>query len=218
MPAQHVIELFSSEGCSSCPPAEDWLRRTTSTDQNLVGLEFHVDYWDSLGWRDIYSSSRYTTRQQELASHRSSSVVYTPEVIVDGEEWRDWPNHALPSAAPSTHARNPLSFEIVDANPPSVRLAPVSANAASSYRWYLAVTESGLTRAIQSGENRGATLRHADVVRSFLGPFEIDGKIHAIEAPAGTLTRHAKAVALVVRDADTSAVQAFALPLGECAP
>ena len=104
----HLIELYSSEGCSSCPPAEAWLRGIHN-GANAVALEFHVDYWDSLGWRDRFSDARYTARQQAFARHAGSAGVYTPEVALDGREWRDWYRRAAVSSPASSSASMKLS-------------------------------------------------------------------------------------------------------------
>src|SRR5579863_4523834 len=85
----HLVELYSSEGCSSCPPAEQWLR-TLHTGAEVVPLEFHVDYWDNLGWRDRFADARYTARQQSIAARNGDSVVYTPQVVLDGRSWAGW--------------------------------------------------------------------------------------------------------------------------------
>jgi len=91
-PAQvHLLELFTSEGCSSCPPAEERLsslRDNASLWKSVVPVEFHVDYWDYLGWPDRFASSSYTQRQQDYAREWGSGSVYTPEFVLDGREFR----------------------------------------------------------------------------------------------------------------------------------
>src|SRR3954470_4771648 len=93
----HLIELYTSEGCSSCPPAEAWLSKLKSDPglwKDFVPLAFHVDYWDRLGWRDRFSSRQWTERQSNYASLLRQSSVYTPEFIRNGAEWSDWLGHA----------------------------------------------------------------------------------------------------------------------------
>ncbi len=89
----HLVELYSSESCSSCPPADAWI----STLQNKPGLwksyvpiVFHVDYWNQLGWKDGFSSDKMTKRQVDLSNRWAHPAVYTPGFILDGQEWRDW--------------------------------------------------------------------------------------------------------------------------------
>src|ERR1051326_3572011 len=85
----HLLELFTSEGCSSCPPAEAWLSRLKDNKQlwrDFVPIAFHVDYWDRLGWRDRFASPQWTQRQQILAARWNAGSVYTPAFVLDGSE------------------------------------------------------------------------------------------------------------------------------------
>ena len=93
-----LIELYTSEGCSSCPPAEAWLSRLKDNPglwKQFVPIAFHVDYWDRLGWRDRFSSQRWTERQRRYASLWESESVYTPAVVVNGREQRGLPGASL---------------------------------------------------------------------------------------------------------------------------
>jgi hypothetical protein len=213
--ATHVVELYTSEGCSSCPPAERWLDALTDADPSVRALEFHVDYWDSLGWTDIYASARYTERQQQLASLHASSGVYTPEVLADGREWRDWYRGATLRKAPAPAL--PLTLAITDATPLQAQLTTTAGTPAERYRWFLAVTENNLVRAIGKGENRGSTMRHAHVVRAFIGPLRMGGDPVTVDMPSATNLANADLVALVVNTADATSVQAIAWPLASCA-
>src|SRR5215470_11757488 len=88
-----LIELFTSEGCSSCPPAEKWLSRLKSNQElwkKIVPLAFHVDYWDHLGWRDRFAKPEFNSRQQHYAAAWGGDSVYTPGFVVNGKEWRGW--------------------------------------------------------------------------------------------------------------------------------
>jgi hypothetical protein len=93
-PANRValVELYSSEGCSSCPPADQWLSKlgAQAKADRVVPLALHVDYWDNLGWKDRFGDRRFTARQQELAGYAKTSLVYTPEVFAGGRELRRW--------------------------------------------------------------------------------------------------------------------------------
>jgi hypothetical protein len=98
----HLLELFTSEGCSSCPPAEAWLSNLKNEPrlwQDFVPLAFHVDYWDHLGWRDPFASKTWTERQADYSAHWKIENVYTPAFVLDGREWR---NASLPPAATET--------------------------------------------------------------------------------------------------------------------
>src|SRR5256885_16057749 len=88
-----LIELFTSEGCSSCPPAEKWLSGLKSNQElwkRIVPVAFHVDYWDRLGWRDRFAKPEFTARQQRYAAAWGGDSVYTPGFVVNGKEWRGW--------------------------------------------------------------------------------------------------------------------------------
>jgi hypothetical protein len=164
-----VVELFSSEGCSSCPPADAYLA-TLDTAQPLDGvdviaLEFHVDYWDDIGWKDPYSNREYSDRQYAYAHALPDHRVYTPELVVQGRF----------SIAPGDGARvQKLSREhgakvIVRRQGSLVHVSAADVPASKDEREvWLAVTERGLRTRVTAGENRGRTLAHAPVVRRFV--------------------------------------------------
>src|SRR5689334_522273 len=88
-----LIELFTSEGCSSCPAAEKWLGALKSNQdlwRKIVPVAFHVDYWDRLGWRDRFAKPEFTARQQRYAAAWGGDAVYTPGFVINGKEWRSW--------------------------------------------------------------------------------------------------------------------------------
>src|SRR5881394_1953150 len=98
----HLLELFTSEGCSSCPPAEAWLSKLKSDPRwwkDFVPLAFHVDYWDHLGWRDPFASKEWTARQYRYSAAWKKGSVYTPAFALDGKEWH---SGALPAVATET--------------------------------------------------------------------------------------------------------------------
>src|SRR5436190_11160269 len=93
-----VVELYTSEGCNSCPPADRWLSRLKA-DPNVVALAFHVDYWDRLGWKDRFASAAFTARQAAQQASNGARFSYTPQVVVDGRDRTDWPHAAVSSSA-----------------------------------------------------------------------------------------------------------------------
>ena len=101
-PAQvSLLELYTSEGCSSCPPAESWLSelsRNPNVWRAVVPVSFHVDYWDNLGWKDAFSSREFTLRQRSYAASWGSESIYTPEFVLNGAEWQGW-GQAVPAGA-----------------------------------------------------------------------------------------------------------------------
>ena len=153
-----VVELYTSEGCSSCPPADRWLS-TLARRGDVVALSFHVDYWDRLGWVDRFASPEWTLRQQRAARVSGSSFFYTPQVLVNGRDHRRWP--ALPHAsAPAT-----VSLELLREGDDYLARVQLLAGAPRELSGYWAVTEDGHRTQVRSGENAGAALQHDVVVR-----------------------------------------------------
>lgn len=156
------LELYTSEGCSSCPPADRWLAQLPGDDERLV-LAFHVDYWDELGWKDRYSDARYSARQHTVAVNNGSRTSYTPEVVVDGREYRGW-RKGLPDRPARSAPVLPVRVEL----DPHLRLTLSSLERfPQAQTAYAAITEDAVESAIGAGENRGESLRHAAVVRAY---------------------------------------------------
>ena len=172
-----LLELYTSEGCDSCPPADRRLSQfkgRADTAGRLVPLAFHVDYWDRLGWVDRFASPLHTQRQQTMAGLAKSRLVYTPQFLRNGRDWRS-PGSPLDGAAES----RPGAGIVLDlgGNPSGpwliggeVRLAAASA---ASEVW-LALYENNLESQVRAGENSGKTLRHDYVVRRLIGPLAPD--------------------------------------------
>lgn len=159
-----VVELYTSEGCNSCPPADRWLAGLKDRP-GVVRLAFHVDYWDRLGWKDRFADPAYTQRQHAASRRAGARFVYTPQVIVDGADWRDWP--ALPRAGPRPAT---VQLTLVADDDDAGYLARVVRGPGAPMRLagYWAMTEDGHVSAVKAGENAGATLRHDAVVREFV--------------------------------------------------
>lgn len=182
-PASHtspvVVELFTSEGCSSCPPADALLARlaeqSPAGNVQIVALEEHVDYWDDQGWRDPFSSHNWTTRQYAYAGVLGNGNPYTPQMVVDGsvEFSGGRPQLALQTISQaSAQAKTPVTLSQGAAVKPGAenfsvqigKLTP-SAKGGAAEVW-LAITETGLHSSVTRGENAGHELQHAAVVRS----------------------------------------------------
>jgi hypothetical protein len=155
-----VVELYTSEGCDSCPPADRWLSSLRGR-AGVVALAFHVDYWDRLGWVDRFASAAHTQRQQQRQRTSGARFIYTPQVIANGIDWRRWPD-ALPAQVPSTVA-------LVLSRRGSQLQAQVTPTPQSpaELSGYWAVVEHGQVSRVGAGENRGATLHHDHVVRAY---------------------------------------------------
>jgi hypothetical protein len=164
-----LIELYTSEGCSSCPPADQWLgdlRKKSGLWKDFVPVEFHVNYWDNLGWKDRLSSPAFTAREYAYASAWNSQNVYTPCFVRDGVEWRpSWGNAGGQGA--------PVGLLSVDVGPDgtcSVVFSPGPAAASSPdgrYVVHMAYLGGGLSSKVTAGENLGYTLTHEFVVLAY---------------------------------------------------
>jgi hypothetical protein len=159
-----LLELFSSESCSSCPPADQWFSRLKSDAElfkSFVPVVFHVDYWNHLDWKDDFSSREMTERQRAHASSWPKPKVYTPGVVLDGQEWTDWRRVArLPQNKPQKVGvlaieETPKSYK-VSFNPTVAIGGPAT--------FHLALLGIGLKSKITSGENAGSLLSHDFVV------------------------------------------------------
>lgn len=174
-----IVELFTSEGCSSCPPADALLSRLDRTQPvagaEVIPLAMHVDYWNYLGWSDPYSSSSFSERQGEYARAYGKDGVYTPQMIVDGVKEFPGGNSGLAADAIAKAAGTPKAETQITraAEQPAegVRLAislkdiPKLTEGDAAYV-LLAVTESNLSTDVARGENAGRRLAHVGVVRS----------------------------------------------------
>jgi hypothetical protein len=160
-----LIELYTSEGCSSCPPADRWLGALKGDPglwKDFVPVEFHVNYWDGLGWKDRLSTREFTTREYAYASAWGSGNVYTPCFVRNGEQWKPfWGRPAGPGAQTGV-----LSVEIGDDGVCLVEFSPGPAIRAApgGFEIHLALLGGGLSSRVTAGENRGETLDHEFVV------------------------------------------------------
>ncbi len=181
-----LLELYTSEGCDSCPPADRRLSRFKGQAEyagRLVPLAFHVDYWDRLGWVDRFASPRHTQRQQEMAGMARSRLVYTPQFLRNGRDWRSAasPLDGIGPAAPGP--RIALELVVVPADGQLAVEGEISATNAAAEA-YLALYENNLESQVRAGENAGKTLSHDYVVRRLIGPLRPD--------PAGRLSLRQK--------------------------
>ncbi len=190
-----VVELYTSEGCSSCPPADRWLStlKGAAAQGQVVAQAFHVGYWDYIGWVDRFAAPAYTARQREIAARHRSRTVYTPQLVRDGADWRDY---AGAIAAPGEAATVSLRLEKSGTDAIEALVTPATAGTAWSAYW--TVTEHGHASKVAAGENAGEQLRHDFVVRQYVEAGQYRGtqtlKLRPIAATAG----HPQQVNLVV--------------------
>ena len=166
-----VIELYTSEGCSSCPPADRWLSQLVEIPRrelDALALSFHVDYWDYLGWKDRFGSAAYSERQRKLGANNRQRTIYTPEFFVDGMEARG-ADTIIDKIREANAQAAPLELELRVARVQTELVLDLhssgdSAGAKLAQLRYL-VYENDLSTDVERGENSGRTLRHQRVVR-----------------------------------------------------
>ena len=165
-----VVELYTSEGCSSCPPAERWLGGLKGRD-GVVALAFHVEYWDSQGWKDRFARPQFTQRQNATQRTSGARFAYTPQVLLDGRDAPNWPSYAPASLHTRTASTVALQLDH-DATGLALTVTP-GKGAPVALSGYIAVVDDGLQTQVGAGENRGATLREDGIVRELL-PWTLD--------------------------------------------
>ena len=179
-----LVELYTSEGCSSCPPADRWLSGLGArgyVPQRVVPLALHVDYWDYIGWKDPYAKRQFSSRQRNLTQLQRLAFVYTPQVMLQGRDFRSWGGAAFDREvqrinASAAKARIALEISAVErqAFVVDVRVELLPGARRDDAALYLAAYENKLSSAVTAGENRGHTLAHDYVVLEWLGPFSFD--------------------------------------------
>ncbi|HEY5790232.1 MAG TPA: DUF1223 domain-containing protein [Gammaproteobacteria bacterium] len=210
-----LVELYTSEGCSSCPPADRWLsglRDDPRLWRELVPVAFHVDYWDAIGWPDRFARAEYSRRQRDYAAQGLLGSVYTPGLVVAGREWRGWfrrPQLQLAAAVPA----GLLQLE-VDGERVTARYRPAAAEATTgALTLHLARLGFDLESRVSAGENRGATLRHDFVVLGHASvPLQPAGGRFAAESllpPASTPSARQAVAAWVSGTASPEPLQAL---------
>lgn len=179
-----LVELYTSEGCSSCPPADRWLSSLAASGlgaNKVVPLAFHVDYWDYIGWKDEFASARHSERQREMARLKRSTLVYTPQVLLSGEDFRGWGSRReLAARLAAINGRAPGADIDLGTRPAAKAGVEISATAslrgtASNAALYLALRENRLANDVKAGENDGRRLEHDYVVRELIGPLPFSG-------------------------------------------
>lgn len=222
-PAHQValVELYTSQGCSSCPPADRWLSQleARSSRDRVIPIALHVDYWNYIGWTDPYAQRRFTERQRALASANNSRTIYTPGVFVQSREFPLWPNLArfddevrAITGAPS-EVRITLAAS-VDGTTVRLDAQAVALASVREPRLHLALVENGLATRVRAGENRGATLRNDRVAREWSGPLPMTPGPQRWTLPTPDPAR--LAVVGFVEDAAGRVLQAVDLPLSGC--
>ncbi|NOZ11781.1 MAG: DUF1223 domain-containing protein [Gammaproteobacteria bacterium] len=179
-----LLELYTSEGCSSCPPAERYVKKLHDEGPGaryLIPLAFHVDYWDHLGWKDPYSKAAYSSRQRGIARRNQLHTVFTPQLVLHGLNFPAYKNVAQAARLVNDMpARASIQIQVQQSRSKHLRAIVRGKVQAEKDRFdagvYLALYENNLVGKISRGENSGQTLDHHFVVQALFGPLRVDGQ------------------------------------------
>ncbi len=188
-----VIELYTSEGCSSCPPADQWLSGLKG--KPVVAQAFHVAYWDYIGWKDHFAQPVFSSRQKDLAVQNHLSGIYTPQLLRNGRDWHDYKQ----VTEPQLPARARITVQRVgDTDAFEARVEPMDSHAQWTAYW--TVTEDAHSSRVKAGENAGEFLKHDFVVRQYtpVGPYQGAQSLQFYALAAQP--EHTRRINLVVQD------------------
>ena len=173
-----LLELYTSEGCSSCPPADKWMRSIQSN--KVTPLAFHVDYWNDIGWKDKFSKAEHSERQRKLATFGGAGFVYTPQFVMNGRDFRSWDNARLNAIVEKNQklaSRANLSLNVATLENGAMLLnvgaQAINLKEATNADVFVAIYENKLVTQVKAGENNGSTLKHDYVVREFFGAYQM---------------------------------------------
>lgn len=221
-----LVELYTSEGCDSCPPADKFfsgLRADGLAPEQAVLMSLHVDYWNYIGWKDAYSRAVFTERQRKLAELVGSRTIYTPEMFIAAREIRSsrWQGGVQESVKRinAVPARADIAISLGTPGPAGLPVE-VRASALANGKLHVALVQSGIDSQVKSGENRGRLLHHDHVVREWLAPVALEGKAarpaalvtRTVPLPVGAVPRNL-AISAFVQGERGEILQAFSLPL-----
>jgi hypothetical protein len=197
-PVRTVLELFTSQGCSSCPPA-DRLLGSLVNDPSVIALSMPIDYWDYLGWRDTLADPAHTRRQKAYAAGRGDRQVYTPQMIVNGLAHANGADRASIERAAATTRRDGVGTVPVRIEPSGAEVAvTLGASSVRGEVWVLGVRRVAEV-AIGRGENRGASVAYHHVVRRWVRAGDYAGETVAFRVPVSELGPEADMVAVLVQ-------------------
>lgn len=221
-----LLELYTSEGCSSCPPADRFLSQIASGPRSaeaVLPLSLHVDYWNHIGWKDPFSSATFTARQRALSAQAGTRVIYTPEVFIGGREVRNWAEDSAAAVRRinAQPARAAIAIALARTDAQQLHLE-VTGKAPAGARLQVALLQNGLAVRVGAGENGGRTLHHDAVARRWFSaaPAGAGGALRLVETlrlddavTAGSGGSGNYAVAAFVQAADGEILQAYSLPV-----
>lgn len=217
-----LIELFTSEGCSSCPPADELIARIQkeNNDQPVYILSFHVDYWNHLGWKDSFSSPAYSKRQSQYVAWLNLQSAYTPQVVINGrKEFVGSEESTLRNAIKTSLQKTPqaqIILKDVQIRQGQVNLKYQTEGAVQPGALVLALVQKSATTDVKRGENGGRKLSHVQIVRSLQTiPFDPgkEGIVH-IDLPDGLNPANAELIAFLQNNANGEIIAAAKFSLG----
>lgn len=221
-----LVELYTSEGCDSCPPADRWFSGLDlgSSPPRAAAVAFHVDYWDRLGWRDRFDSPVFTQRQNEQLRHQDGTFVYTPQILLQGHDFATWRGTSQPSRALALINSRPARASIELAATPTaaaaiavdVHVRVPQAEDRAHVVVSLALVQSDLVSEVKAGENAGKRLKHDHVVRAWRSGLAVDagGELkQRVELPLPNDSGKLEVVAWAQDDGSGNVLQALSLPL-----
>ena len=222
-----LVELYTSEGCDSCPPADRWLSSLQSqgfTPDKVVPLALHVDYWDYIGWKDPYAKREFATRQRKQADLKRARIIYTPQVVMQGQDFRRWGSGDFAAAVEKINAQAPRAKIALSLNAMGRTSAEVTLSAElltvaerKDAAVYLAAYENKLISQVAAGENKGKLLPHDYVVREWIGPIEFGADLRVAQKRSLPLLpnanpKHSGVAAFVQNRSTGDVLQALMLP------
>ena len=224
-----LVELYTSEGCDSCPPADRWLSSLGAkgySPDRVVPIALHVDYWDYIGWKDPYAKQAFSARQRKMAALARAAVVYTPQVLLQGRDYRDWRGagfeqevakiNARPSRARIALRLDGGQKDALQVEASAELLQGLSPADAADAALYLGAYENKLVSEVKAGENRGRTLPHDYVVLQWIGPLEFKaGRLlerQSLPLLPKAVPAHSGVAAFVQNKASGEVLQALMLP------
>lgn len=176
-----LLELYTSEGCSSCPPADKWISQITHAKDKVIPLAFHVDYWDYIGWKDKFSKVEYSNRQRKTAAFSGAGFVYTPQFVFNGRDFKGWDNSRLNKAinqAQQLPSPAHLTLNVINEADSHITLQAYAESlkpeVTNNADVFVALYENGLITNVQAGENAGRQLKHDYVVRQLFGAYQLN--------------------------------------------
>ena len=220
-----LVELYTSEGCDSCPPADRWLSSLGPkgfAPDRVVPVALHVDYWDYIGWKDPYAREAHSARQRKMAKLARAAMVYTPQVMLQGRDFRHWGSPAFEQAVANINAQPAKARISLSLNPKRKDAFEVEAAAEllgapnPDLALFIGAYENKLVSEVKAGENRGKSLPHDYVVLQWAGPFDFKGgklaERQALPLLPKAVPAHSGVVAFVQNRATGEVLQALMLP------